>query len=257
MSSHREHDGGDWLLQCFSEHEVPLDVFKNIQPGDWSAEEIPDTDWLAASYKQFPAFEVGPFFIYGSHHDGKIPDDKIGLQIDAATAFGSGEHGTTKGCLLAMLDLKESGVCPWNVLDIGTGSGILGIGAWKLWKTPVLATDNDAEAVRVAAHHRDLNHVPADNTGMACVTAEGFAAAEIQAKKPFDLIIANILAVVLRELAGELKACCDKNGFIILSGILNNQAREVLDVYEPLGFALKNRLDIGEWSTLVLQNTSA
>jgi ribosomal protein L11 methyltransferase len=257
VSSHREYDGGDWLLQCFSEHEVPLDVFRNIQPGEWSAEKIPDTDWLTASYKQFPAFDVGPFFIYGSHHDGKIPDDKIGLQIDAATAFGSGEHGTTKGCLLAMIDLKESGVCPWNVLDIGTGSGILGIGAWKLWKTPVLATDNDAEAVRVAAHHRDVNHVQADNTGMTCVTADGFSAAEVQAKKPFDLIIANILAVVLREMAGELKACSDKNGFIILSGILNSQAREVLDAYEPIGFALRNRFDIGEWSTLVLQNTSA
>lgn len=175
------------------------------------------------------------------------------MQIDAATAFGSGEHGTTKGCLLAMLDLKESGVCPWNVLDIGTGSGILGIAAWKLWKTPVLATDNDEEAVRVAARHRDLNQVPDDETGMACVTADGFAADSVQAKKPFDLIIANILAVILREMAHELLACTDKNGFIILSGILNTQAQDVLDVYEPLGFALRNRFDIGEWSTLVLQ----
>lgn len=179
------------------------------------------------------------------------------MQIDAATAFGSGEHGTTKGCLLALLDLKESGVCPWNVLDMGTGSGILGIAAWKLWKTPVLAVDNDEEAMRVACHHRELNGISSGDTGMICKTGDGFRTKAVQEKKPFDLIIANILAVVLRELAGELKECSDKNGFIILSGILNIQAQEVLDAYEPLGFVLKNRFDIDEWSTLVLQNTSA
>lgn len=257
LSVHRDHDGGEWLLQCIAGRDISAAELAAVFPGDWAFERIPHTDWLAASYKQFPAFDVGPFFIYGSHHDGGVPGDKTGLQIDAATAFGSGEHGTTKGCLLAMLDLKESGVCPWNVLDIGTGSGILGIAAWKLWKTPVLATDNDEEAVRVAARHRDLNQVPGDETGMICVTADGFATDSVQAKKPFDLIIANILAVVLREMAHELLACTDKNGFIILSGILNTQAQEVLNVYEPLGFALRNRFDIGEWSTLVLQNSAA
>ncbi len=257
LSVHRDHDGGEWLLQCMAGRDISAAELAAVFPGDWAFERIPHTDWLAASYKQFPAFEVGPFFIYGSHHEGDIPEDKTGLQIDAATAFGSGEHGTTKGCLLAMLDLRDSGVCPWNVLDMGTGSGILGIAAWKLWKTPVLAVDNDEEAVRVACRHRELNDVPSGENGVMCKAGDGFNTKAVQGKKPFDLIIANILAVVLRELAGELKECIDKNGFVILSGILNTQAQEVLDVYEPIGFVLKNRFDVGEWSTLVIQNTAS
>jgi ribosomal protein L11 methyltransferase len=257
VSVHRDHDGGDWLIQCISEREIDLREFEALKAGDWSAAEIPDTDWLAASYKQFPAFEVGPFFIYGSHHDGKIPDEKISLQIDAATAFGSGEHGTTKGCLLALSKLKDEGVCPWNVLDMGTGSGILGIAAWKLWKTPVLAVDNDEECVRVTCRHREFNKVPSGDTGLIAKAGDGFRTAAVQDKKPYDLVIANILAVVLRELAGELKAVSDSNGFVILSGILNRQAQEVLDVYEPLGFTLRDKVEIGDWSTLVLQNSAA
>ncbi|MGB4058448.1 MAG: 50S ribosomal protein L11 methyltransferase [Alphaproteobacteria bacterium] len=257
VSIHREKDGAPWLVQCISEQEIPESVLTPIHHGPWEFETIPDdTDWLAKSYQQFPAFVVGPFFIYGSHHEGGAPDEKIGLQIDAATAFGSGEHGTTKGCLLAMVDLKDAGVCPWNVLDMGTGSGILGLAAWKLWKTPVLAVDNDPESVRVTARHRDMNHVPGDSTGLVCEAGDGFAAPLVQQKKPFDLVIANILAVTLREMVNDLQAVCDKNGFIILSGILNKQAAEVLATYEPLGFVLKNRYDIAEWSTLTLQHTA-
>lgn len=225
--------------------------------GVWATEEIAaDTDWLAQSYQQFPAFSVGPFFIYGSHHEEQVPEDQHGLLIDAATAFGSGEHGTTKGCLLAMLDLKEKGVCPWNVLDMGTGSGILGIAAWKLWKTPVLAVDNDEEAVRVACHHRDVNKVPSGTSDMICKAGDGFHTPSVQDKKPFDLVIANILAVTLKEMVGDLKAVTDKNGFVILSGILITQAADVLAVYGKAGFSLRKRYEIAEWSTLVLQNAT-
>lgn len=258
MSVHRERDGGEWLLECVSVTPLPENSLKSIHPGPWVfGEMMGDTDWLAASYKQFPAFSIGPFFIYGSHHDpeqdGSLPEEAIGLQIDAATAFGSGEHGTTKGCLLAMLDLNTDGVCPWNVLDMGTGSGILGIAAWKIWKTPVLAVDNDEEAVRVACRHRELNHVPSGAADMICKAGDGFAAPLVQDKKPFDLVIANILAVTLKEMAGDLAAVCDKNAHVILSGILIRQAQEVLDVYAPYGFTLVRRYDIGDWATLVLR----
>ncbi len=257
LSVHRGHDGGEWLLQCIAGRDISMMELSAVYAGDWAFEKIPDTDWLKKSYKQFPAFSVGPFFIYGSHHDGEIPKDSLGLQIDAATAFGSGEHGTTKGCLLAMLDLKNAGVCPWNILDMGTGSGILGIAAWKLWKTPVLAVDNDEEAVRVACRHRELNHVPAGDTDMICKAGDGFATRAVQEKKPFDLVIANILAVTLKEMVLDLKAVSDKNGYVILSGILRTQAAEVLEVYGQSGFTLKGRHDINEWSTLVLQNSAA
>lgn len=213
------------------------------------AEDVPDRDWLAESYQQFPAFEIAPFFIYGSHHTGVVPDGLLGLQIDAATAFGSGEHGTTKGCLLAMEWLKEQGVCPWNILDMGTGSGILAIAAWKLWKTPVLAVDNDEEAVRVADNHRVLNVVPDE---LRCAHGDGFAASIVDQKAPYELIIANILAGPLKDMAGDLAAVCDDNSYVILSGILNSQAESVITVYAAQGLVLKQHTQHDEWSTLVL-----
>lgn len=222
----------------------------------WSFEEIPDIDWLAHSYRQFPPFSVGPFFIYGSHYEEPVPEGQIGLQIDAATAFGSGEHGTTKGCLRAMLDFKGRGQCPWNVLDMGTGSGILAVAAWRLWKTPVLAVDNDAESVRVAAHHVQINDILAGPANIMCVHGDGFQTPEVQQKKPFDLIIANILAGPLIDMASDLADATDDNGYVILSGMLREQAEDVLKSYTERGFALQNRYDIGEWSSLAIQKTA-
>ncbi len=224
---------------------------------DWIIEPIPDKNWLEESYKQFPPFIVDSFFIYGSHYDGDTPDDKIGLQIDAATAFGSGEHGTTKGCLLALQELKDQGLCPWNVLDMGCGSGILAIAAWKLWKTPVLGVDIEDEAINVTARHCNANGVKIGSASLSCGQGDGFAATSVQNRKPFDLIIANILAGPLKDMAGDMKTVLDENGFVILSGMLNEQADDVLKSYEDLGLKLKQRYDLDEWSTLVLQDTAA
>lgn len=222
-----------------------------------TSEDVPERDWLSYSYKQFPPFSVGPFFIYGSHYEGDVPEGQMGLQIDAATAFGSGEHGTTKGCLQVMLDLKGQGACPWNVLDMGTGSGILAIAAWKLWKTPVLAVDNDPEAVRVADRHRETNKVPDSATDMRCRCGDGFKEETVQRRKPFDLIIANILPGPLKAMAEELVDAADDNGFIILSGILNEQVQDVLGVYEAAGLELRKTLQNDEWSTLLMRKPAA
>ncbi len=211
------------------------------------------TDWLTLCYRQFPPFTVGPFFIYGSHYMGGVPEGLTGLQIDAATAFGSGEHGTTKTCLQALVDLDAQGVCPWNVLDMGAGSGILGIAAWKIWKTPVLCIDNDAEAVRVARHHAALNKVPSGKGGLICETGDGFKTPLVQARKPYDLIIANILAQALIEMAAELAAVIDENGLVILSGVLHDQAQSVIDAYAAQGLTYKKRFESGDWTTLVLR----
>ncbi len=231
-----------------------IDISQNF---DFMQEDVPDINWLEYSYMQFPSFSIGPFFIYGSHYEDNVPKEQIGLQIDAATAFGSGEHGTTSGCLQAMIDLKGQGACPWNVLDMGTGSGILAIAAWKLWKTPVLAVDNDPEAVRVAAHHREINNVPESATDIQCVCGDGFATELVQQRKPFDLIIANILPGPLKEMAEALVTCADENGAIVLSGILNEQAEGVLGVYQALGLEHRKTIEIGEWSTLMLRKPAA
>lgn len=219
----------------------------------WDSEELEEQNWLAQAYMGFEPFSVGPFYIYGAESDGALPDGLMGLRIDAATAFGSGSHGTTKGCLQAMLDLKAVGQCPWNVLDMGTGSGILAIAAWKLWKTPILAVDVDEESVRVADQHRVDNGVPGGATEVRCVHGDGFKAPDVQAKKPFDLVIANILAGRLVEMAADLVAVMDDNGYAVLSGILNEQVDWVVQAYEAQGLTLKKTLEIGEWTTLVMK----
>lgn len=240
------------LLQAAEIQGLPA---LNTENSDWIIQAVPDIDWLAHSYQKFQPFSVGPFFIYGGHYEGKVPDAQIGLQIDAATAFGSGEHGTTKGCLQAILDLNDDGVCPWNVLDMGTGSGILGIAAWKVWKTPVLAVDIDEEPVRVACRHRDINKVPDGKTGMICEHGDGFESEIVKKRAPYDLIIANILAETLKVMAEDLKEVSDDNGHVILSGILIEQRDSVLEVYEPLGFRLEKFYELDDWVTLVLRKT--
>jgi ribosomal protein L11 methyltransferase len=229
----------------------------NVKPEDFEGEETPEINWLEKTYHEFPPFSIGPFFISGSHYKGDAPEHQIPLKIDAATAFGSGEHETTNGCMQAMLDLKGKGVCPWNTLDMGTGSGILAIAAWKLWKSPILAVDNDAESVVVTARHGEMNGVPLTKTGMLCACGDGFNTPDVDKQKPYELILMNILAGPVIEMAPAAIRVLDDNGYIVLSGMLVEQADLVTAAYEGEGLTFKKRYDIGEWSTLVLQKTRA
>ena len=216
-------------------------------------EKTPDINWLEKVYEDFKPFSIGPFFIHGSHYDDDVPDGQIGLQVDAATAFGSGEHETTKGCMQAMLDLKGKGACPWNILDMGTGSGILALATWKLWKSPILAVDNDAESVRVTDRHAEMNGVKLGKTTLLTACGDGFNTPLVGKQKPYELILANILAGPVIEMAPALVDVLDDNGYCVLSGMLNAQADLVASAYEGEGLTFKNRYDIGEWTTLVLQ----
>ena len=226
----------------------------NIQNDDWVIDDIPDdTNWLERVHTQNPPITAAPFFIYGSHYAGNIPPDHIALNIDAITAFGSGDHGTTKGCLLAMAALKQSGVCPWNILDMGTGSGILAIAAWKLWKTPVLGIDIEDESITVCARHAAQNNAPIAAHDLTFECGDGFAAPLVRRKKPFDLIIANILAAPLQTMAHDMFKFADDMAYIILSGILNTQVHDVIDTYAGAGFKHANTNEIGEWSTIVMR----
>jgi len=259
-------DENPWLMQWYFEEKPSIDAlrdyatFRNAAVSnrfDFESiiiEQVPDKNWLDEVYQQLQPFSVGPFFIYGSHYKGIVPEGQIGLLIDAARAFGSGDHGTTKGCLQAMLDLKGKGICPWNILDMGTGSGILAIAAWKLWQTPILAVDNDPEAVKVAMKYQSLNGVSDKKGAMECVVGDGFQSEDTLRKKPYDLIIANILAGPLIEMVAEAKVVCDTGGYILLSGTLVTQVDEVRNAYEAHGFILRKQIDIGKWSTLVMQN---
>lgn len=225
----------------------------DIDTKDIDIKKTPDINWLEKSYKDFPPFSIGPFFIHGSHYEGEVPSSQLSLQVDAATAFGSGEHETTRGCMEAMLDLKGKGVCPWNILDMGTGSGILAIAAWKLWKSPILAVDNDPESVRMTEHHAELNGVALSKPAMSCACGDGFNTPMVAKQKPYELIVANILAGPVIEMAPSLARVLDDNGYCVLSGMLVQQADLVASAYEGEGLVLKKRYDIGEWTTLVLQ----
>ena len=225
-----------------------------ISSDNLEIEKVPeDVNWLEESYQGFIPFSIGQFFIHGNDYEGEVPEELIALQLDAATAFGSGEHETTKGCMQAMLDLKAKSVCPRNILDMGTGSGILAMIAWKLWGCPILGVDNQAESIRVTKLHAELNGI---NIGGACLSTavgDGFNTPLVSKNKPYKLILANILAGPVIEMAPSLVDVLDDNGYCVLSGMINPQSNLVLSAYEGEGLTYRTRYDIGEWTTLVLQ----
>jgi len=222
-----------------------------LTEADFEIAAVPRVNWLEHSYRQFKPFTIDSFFIYGSHYEDPLPANLTGLQIDAATAFGSGEHGTTAGCLLALLHLKADGVEPATILDMGTGSGILAVAAAKLWERARLwAVDIEEPAIHLTNHHAAINHVSAQ---IKASHGDGFASADVVVHKPFDMVIANILAGPLISMAPDLAAVLKKDGFVILSGMLDEQTDDVLVAYQTLGFTLRERIDMRGWSALLLK----
>lgn len=205
-------------------------------------------DWLAENRASFGPLSAGRFFVHPSHYRGAPPAGSLAIALDAATAFGSGEHGTTRGCLLA-LDALARRRRPRRVLDMGCGSGILSIAAARLWPVRVLAVDIDAEAVRIARGNARRNGVAQRVCG---VCGDGFAGLPRSRGGRFDLIVANILARPLQRLARDLARHLAPGGTAILSGLLAAQEAAVLAAYRAQGLKLARRLRIDGWSTLVL-----
>ncbi len=208
---------------------------------------IEETGWVEKSLAGLSPIEAGRFFVYGSHDADKVPPGKLPLLIEAGEAFGTGHHGTTEGCLAALTQIAL-GETPSRILDLGTGTGILGIGAAKLWNVPVWASDIDPIAVEVAIENARLNGVGHLFRG---VVAAGVNHAALRQAGPFDLIIANILARPLRELAPQITALLAPGGLLVLSGILDEQALRVDATYRGLHIHSQMRLAFGEWVTLV------
>ncbi len=212
---------------------------------------LENTNWLELSYQQFPPFTIGPFYLYGSHATTPPPHDKLPLLIDAATAFGSGEHGTTRGCLESLARLKDQKIDFKNILDMGTGSGILALAAYRLWPaSKILAVDNDAEATKVACRHRRKNNIPTAH--VVCATGDGYAARRVQQNTPYDLIIANILAGPLITMAPDIARHTGKNGRIILSGLLKSQYEDVKKAHEMMGFSVDHTIQHDEWMAVTM-----
>jgi len=213
--------------------------------------QLPDRDWLAENQLAFPPLRVGRFFIYGSHHRGRVPAGAIGIMLDAATAFGTGEHPSTRGCLMALDRLARRHRFR-RPLDVGTGTGILAVAAAKLLHRRVLASDIDRGAVRVARHNVARNGV----AGLVRVSgADGYRDRAIR-KLPYDLILSNILARPLALLARDLARTLMPGGRAVLSGLLRRQEPIVLAPHRGCGIVLERRLVIDGWSTLVLRARS-
>jgi len=220
-------------------------------------------DWVGESLAGLKPVAAGRFIVHGAHDRLRIPVNRIGIEIEAALAFGTGHHGTTRGCLLALDRLHRSlgnGLAPARVLDLGTGSGVLAIAAARAFRRRVLATDIDAVAVRAARDNARRNRA---GPSIEVVQANGLNAPAIRAGAPFDLVFANILLEPLQRLAAPLAKIIAPGGRVVLSGLLSAQANAAIAAYRGLspglapGLALERRIVLDGWTTLVLKRAAA
>lgn len=212
--------------------------------------KVEDRDWVAQVRRELTPVHAGRFVVFGSHDADKISSHKIGLEIEAAMAFGTGHHSSTLGCLLALDSLVRRGLVARNVADIGCGTGVLAMAAASVFPCQAIASDIDPVATATARANVAANGL---KHRILCETSVGFRHNEIRRRAPFDLIFANILAGPLKKLAPDMALHSTAGTHLILSGILNRQARGVENVYQGWGFTRVERRVVGEWSTLVLK----
>lgn len=232
---------------------APLAERSGVGRIDLTVRPLRATDWLVLNAQHFPPQEVGRFWIHGSHIQAPPPADRVPIELDAGLAFGSGEHASTRGCLLALDRLARRRRFR-RVLDLGCGSGILAIAAAKCWPARLVAADNDPVAVRVAAENAARNGVAGR---VRHVVSEGYASPLIRASGAYDLILANILADPLCALARDLGRHLAPGGVAILAGLLDRQARAVIDAHRHAQLALRRQIALGPWVTLVLAKRRA
>jgi ribosomal protein L11 methyltransferase len=210
-------------------------------------EPLPDQDWIRLSQEGLPPVRAGRFFVYGAHDAGKVPHGVIPMKIEAGLAFGTGHHETTALCLAALSELARERSFR-NVLDLGCGTGLLATGAAKLWKRPVLASDIDPVAVTVTRDNARANGVA---PLVRAVTADGLTNPILANAAPYDLLIANILAGPLTQLAPSILRSLAPGAVLLLSGLLRNQEKLVISFYRSLRYVGARRA--GPWSALVLE----
>jgi ribosomal protein L11 methyltransferase len=210
---------------------------------------LPDQDWIKLSQEGLPPVRAGRFFVYGAHDAGVVPPGVIPIRIEAGLAFGTGHHETTALCLGALSDLSKRRRFD-NVLDLGCGTGLLAIGAAKLWRKPVLASDIDVVAVEVTRENAAAN---GEAPLIRALTADGLTHPVLARKAPYDLIIANILASPLTRLAPEIARSLAPGGMALLSGLLAWQENMVTSFYRPQGLVYRGARRSGSWSALLLE----
>lgn len=259
VSSFGEPEGGTWIVSAVFDKEPDRATLETnlalvATALGWNApsltvEKLAAQDWLARSLQSFPPVDAGRFFIYGSHFDGTVPPGRIGLQVNAATAFGSGEHATTNGCLLALDKLAGRRLFR-HPLDMGCGSAILALAMARVWRCKVVACDIDAESVRVAKINARLNGV---GNLVDAFTGNGYKTLGVRNGRPYDLITANILLRPLCRMARDLSKNLAPGGYAVLSGFLGEDTNQIVAVHRRFGLTLVDTFPIGEWQTVVLR----
>jgi ribosomal protein L11 methyltransferase len=214
-----------------------------------NVEPLAHQDWIRQSQLGLPPVRAGRFFLFGAHDAGHVPAGVIPIRIEAGLAFGTGHHETTTLCLEA-ISLLGKGKRPSRVLDLGCGTGVLAIAAAKLWRQRVLASDIDPIATDVARENARINGVA---PLVQVVVADGLMSPTLRTSAPYDLIIANILALPLQHLAPALSDALARCGTAILSGLLQDQETQVASAYRAQGLVFRRALRKGPWSALVLE----
>lgn len=220
------------------------------------AERIRDADWVTMSQSGIEPVHAGRFYVHTETNKGRVPYGAKPFRIDAGLAFGTGTHETTSGCLIALDTLRSQGVQVRNLIDVGTGTGLLAFAAMHLWpRAYATASDIDPRSVEVTADNADINEVRlgGGQGELSLAAAAGLEHPLLIGRAPYDLIVANILAGPLTELAPSLGLALEESGTLVLAGLLNRQAETVARAYRRQGLRLVNRIDRGDWPTLILK----
>lgn len=249
-----EDGSGIWEVGgYFSERPDPAGLaLLSVMHGarDFAVSRVDDRDWVAQVKRELHPVDAGRFTVYGGHDSHRVGPHRIGLRIEAAMAFGTGHHGTTRGCLLLLERLIRQGMRPRRVADVGCGTGVLAMAAAKALRVPCVATDIDPVAQATARENMLANGVgPWVRTGCA----SGFRHQAFRKAARFDLVFANILASPLKRLAPEMSRHLSHGGHAILSGLLTHQAPGVSRIYAGHGFRTVDRVRLGEWTSLALR----
>lgn len=257
VSAFESTPGGAWRIEALTADEPDREAIRirlaeiakthGMAPPEIEIGPMPKVDWLVENRRAFPPLAVGRYFVFGSHFEGAVPSGARPIELDASIAFGSGEHATTRGCLLA-LDRLARARRVRRVLDIGCGSGILAIGAARSWPARVVASDIDRDSARLAAENMQRNAVAAR---VKVLRSDGLA--RVRPRRGYDVVLANILARPLCRLAGPISKAVRAGGTVILSGLLAWQESEVRSAYRARRLTLDRRIPIGGWHTLVFR----
>jgi ribosomal protein L11 methyltransferase len=250
-----EADDGGWTVEVSfasgAERKALLAALRDTvgEPvPDATFEKTPTKDWVAASLAGLPPVRVGRFVVHGAHDRGKVGPNQISIEIEAALAFGTGHHGTTRGCLAA---IERFGKVwrPRRVLDLGTGTSVLAIAAARAFRRPVVAGDFESVAVATARANARMNQA---GSFVRVVHAVGVNASAIRADAPYDFVLANILLPVLQRLARPLRLLLAKRAIVVLSGLLPAHANAALAAFRAQGLTLVRREMLEGWTTLTL-----